>query len=61
MVPVGTDGTPDAYEDVMKLVDIPLVVPLDYKKQVTITVSSSAVTDIKICVIGVFVVSDYQI
>ncbi|KAK3861203.1 hypothetical protein Pcinc_032801, partial [Petrolisthes cinctipes] len=52
--PDGTDGTPDAYEGVMKLVDIPLDIPVDYKEQVTVTVSSTAVTDIKICMIGVF-------
>ncbi|KAK4292718.1 hypothetical protein Pmani_034530, partial [Petrolisthes manimaculis] len=56
VLPSGTDGNAYAHEGVMKLVDIPLKIPVDYKEVVTVTVSSTAITDIKICMIGVFTV-----
>ncbi|XP_068218814.1 LOW QUALITY PROTEIN: uncharacterized protein [Palaemon carinicauda] len=53
---IGTDGTDDAYEGVMKMVDVKLTIPEGYGHLVKIRIINTQLADLSLCTGGVFLV-----
>ena len=49
VTPVPVDGTSNAYEGVMKMVDFVVEVPEGYKNTLKAIITNTAVTDITVC------------
>lgn len=57
ITPEAVDGTPDAYEGVIKMVDFLVQVPEGYKNTLKATITNNAVADITVCFGAVMAVS----